>query len=168
MHKSCLLSHLSSLLLKLFNFREARKDIPDLLNILSILNARVGTVAVVSMASECQQSSRHGAVPASRGEDGHSVSWHNRISACFLFQFMVFIPLSQPRLSSSDLASLVFVLHCMVMLFWIFLPTFPISLASCQRVLARRFAAICKRTSGYELICRNPPHQHLQYIYIFS
>lgn len=66
---------------------------------------------------------------ASRGEDGHSVSWHNHISACFLFQtvsqFMVFIPLSQPCLSSSDLASLVFVLLCMVMLFWFFFQHLP-------------------------------------------
>lgn len=80
---------------------------------------------------------------------------------------MVFIPLSQPRLSSSDLASLVFVLLCMVLLFWFFLSAFTIPLASCQRVLARRFAAICKRTSGYELTCRNPPSTSSIYLHIF-
>lgn len=51
--------------------------------------------------------------------------------------------------------------------FLIFLSAFNISLASCQKVLAHRFAAICKRTSGYELICRNPPSTSSIYLHIF-
>lgn len=94
------------------------------------------------------------------------MSWHNHTSVCFLFQpasqFMLFTPLSQ---WCSDLASLVFVLLCVVMVSGFVFMLLPFLSPAATRSLAGRFAAICKRTSGYEHICSSP-QQHLEYICI--
>lgn len=117
------------------------------------------SVAVVSMASSCQQWSHH-SPPRYRAEGEMGTVWAGTTTpVCFLFQtvshFVVWLPLSRPCLFCSDLASVVFLLICFVVVVFGFnFFVFTISFASCPEVLAYKKKQT-KKTSAYEHIWRD-------------